>query len=274
MALSTYEDCKMACGQWCIRTMVCFLPAVVFIIGIMFLTRPHVQAGPRSVLITGSSRGIGLATAAKFLEQGDQVTLFCRHEVHVKAAAKLLPHGNRDRLLALTGDVRSLPDLKRIFAAIIKQFGKLDLLINNAGIGLYKPIEQTSETEWDEVVGINLKGQFLCTQMALPLMRQQGSGMIINISSGLGVHTEAFYGAYSASKFGIMALTEVTADETKPDNIRVYAVMPGGVATKLHLDMHPGENPDTMMQPEYIAEKLFELAKGEHPTGFQMPIYS
>jgi 3-oxoacyl-[acyl-carrier protein] reductase len=97
----------------------------------------------------------------------------------------------------------------------LKRFGQIDILINNAGIAAYKPIEETSEREWDNIIDTNLKGTFLFMRQVLPVMKKQGNGTIINISSGLGVEGEAGFSAYCASKFGVVGLTQVIADETK-----------------------------------------------------------
>lgn len=230
---------------------------------------------PLSVLITGSSRGIGLAAARRFLSAGDRVGIFCRHRNHVDAAVKELGQTkSSSNFFATTGDVSSSRDVERIVKETIGAFGGIDVLINNAGLGLYKAVEDTSESEWEEILDINLKGYFLFIKSVLPYMQQQKDGVIVNMSSGLGVSTEAKYSAYSASKFGIMALTQAVSDELKNKHIKVYAVMPGGVATKLHLDMHPWENPKTMMQPEYIGEKIYWLVKSGKPSGYQMAIYS
>lgn len=226
-------------------------------------------------LITGSSRGIGLATAKKFLEESYKVAIFCRHQSHVEQAkAKLLNSGNKDNIWTGVADVANSQDVDRVVKKTLIRFGSLDVLVNNAGVGLYKPIEKTTEQEWDNVLSINLKGPYLCIKTILPIMHQQERGIIVNVSSGLGVSAEGKYGAYSASKFGIMALTEVVADENKDRNVRVYAVMPGAVATKLHLDMHPWEKSEDMMQPEHIAQKIHWLVESNKPTGFKLPIYS
>lgn len=228
----------------------------------------------RVVIITGSTRGIGLATAKEFIKNDDYVVIFCRHQNHVEQATKELKmHGSPDHILSLVGDVRNLNDVRNVIKATLRSFGRIDLLINNAGIGLFKTIEETTEQEWDDVLEINLKGQFLFAQAVLPIMKKQNVGTIINISSGLGEHASAKYGAYATSKFGILGLTEVLADENKENKIKVYAVLPGGVNTKLHLDMHPDEDGNKMMQPEHIGKKIFELAEGKKETGFKLKVY-
>lgn len=226
------------------------------------------------VIITGSSRGIGEATAARFLANGDQVVIFCRHQNHVdEAVGRLLEFGQKENILATTGDVRSTPDVKRIVKEALDRFGRIDVLVNNAGMAIWKLVEETSEQEWDDLLDTNLKGAFLFTHQVLPMMKKQGVGVIINISSGLGVQGQARYSAYSASKFGMIGLTQVVADEVKDSKIKIYAVLPGAVATKLHLDVHPWEDPKSMMTPEYVGGKIFELAKGGKPNGYELEVY-
>ncbi|MFN7088265.1 MAG: SDR family NAD(P)-dependent oxidoreductase [Candidatus Paceibacteria bacterium] len=229
----------------------------------------------RVVIITGSSRGIGLASAAKFLRHGDRVVIFCRHKNEINNAKEYLSEfGKSDSILSLVGDVRKAKDVAHIVGATLDKFGRVDVLVNNAGIAIYKTIEETTEDEWDDVLATNLKGAYLFCKEVLPAMKKQNSGVIINISSGLGVQGEAKYSAYSASKFGLVGLTQVLADELKNTGIKVYAVLPGAVATKLHLDMHPWEDPSSMMTPEYVAEKIFNLADGKQKSGYLLEVYS
>lgn len=228
----------------------------------------------RVVLITGSTRGIGLATAKEFLRAGDRVVIFCRHEDHVKEAAnELSKTAPEENILALKGDVRIPADVTRIVQQTIEHFGTIDVLVNNAGIAHFKNIEETDIEIWDDTIDTNLRGYFLFLKETIPHMVRQGNGVLINISSGLGLYGSAKYSAYCASKFGIIGLVEVLADELKRTPIKIYAVCPGGVNTKLHLDMHPGENPDKMIQPEHIGKKIFELAKGKKRSGTIIKVY-
>lgn len=229
----------------------------------------------RIVLITGSTRGIGEATAAAFLKNGDKVAIFCRHQEHVsEAAIRLSAHGDKAHILPLVGDVREPRDVRRIVEECIAAFGHIDVLINNAGIAVWKPVAETTEAEWDAVVDTNLKGAFLCIKEAMPYLQKQGKGIIINISSGLGAAGQAKYSAYSSSKFGLIGLTECVADELHGSDVKAYAVLPGAVATKLHLDIHPWERAEDMMTPEHVAERIFEVAKGKRRNGASIEVYS
>ncbi|MDI6816183.1 MAG: SDR family oxidoreductase [Actinomycetota bacterium] len=232
----------------------------------------------RVVLITGSTRGIGLAAAAEFLRNGDNTAIFCRHQNHVDEAVDKLTADQGagsgcEGLQGLVGDVRDPDSVDYVVKAVLERFGRIDILINNAGIAVWKPIEETTDDEWDEVIKTNLKGSFLFMRAVLPIMKRQGSGVIINISSGLGVQGQAKYSAYSASKFGLVGLVQVVADETSGTGIKVYAILPGGVATKLHLDMHPWEDPSKMMTPEHVAKTIFGVAEGVGASGSAVEVY-
>lgn len=230
----------------------------------------------RVILITGSTRGIGEAAAAQFLKKGDRVVIFCRHKVHGLAAfQRLAKIGKAENIFATDGDVGSAKDASRIVQETVNGFGGIDVLINNAGVAVWRPFEDTSEQEWDQVISTNLKGNFLFIKQVLAVMKKQGQGTIINISSGLGVRGAKNYSAYCASKFGIIALTQVAADEAAKMGIKVYAVLPGAVATRLHLDFHPWEDASKMMAPEYLGRRLFEIASENYrePSGGSIEIY-
>lgn len=229
----------------------------------------------RVVMITGATRGIGLATAAKFLIKGDRIVIFCRHREHIlKAKEHLVSLGASENILTLTGDVRKEKDVKRILGQCLKHFGRIDLLINNAGIAAYKLVEEMSEREWDDILDTNLKGTFLFIRQVVPVMKKQGSEMIINISSALGVEGEANFSAYCASKFGVIGLTQVVADETKESGLRVYAVLPWAVNTTLMSGSSLVIDPSELLAPEYVAERIFEAAKGKEKTGSLFEVYS
>lgn len=229
----------------------------------------------RIVIITGSTRGIGFSTAAEFLKDGDRVVIFCRHKRHVEeAAGRLLPLSGPENILGLAGDVRKGIDAKRVIGQSLKRFGKIDILINNAGIAAYKPIEETTEKEWDNILNTNLKGCFLFMRQVIPIMKKQGRGIIINVSSGLGVEGEANFSAYCASKFGVVGLTQVVAGETLGNGIKVYAVLPGAVNTQLISDTGLDMAPSELLAPEYVAKRIFELAEGKKKCGQSIEVYS
>ena len=229
----------------------------------------------RIVAITGSTRGIGFSTAAEFLKGGDRVVVFCRHQEHVtKAMSQLTGFGERENIFGVVGDVRRERDVKRMVARCLKHFGRIDVLVNNAGVAAYKEIEEITQKVWDDILDTNLKGCFLFMRQVIPVMKKQGKGIIINISSGLGVAGEAKFSAYCASKFGVIGLTQSLADEMADTGIRIYAVLPGAVNTKLNWDLDLGMDPSELLAPEYVAEKIFRLAEGKRRSGQSVSVYS
>lgn len=229
----------------------------------------------RTVLITGSTRGVGLATAAEFLKYGDRVVIFSRDKHHVEEATRhLLSLGEKENLLALVGDVRKQRDVERIVNQSLKRYGRIDVLINNAGVAAYRPIEEMTEEGWDRIIDTNLKGTFLFLLRVIPVMKRQGRGTIVNISSGLGVEGMANFSVYCASKFGVVGLTRALADEIPDSDIRIYAVLPGAVATQLIKDSDFEIDPSELLKPEYVARKIFEAAKGKKKSGALITVYS
>jgi len=215
----------------------------------------------KTAIVTGSTRGIGLETARLLLRQGANVIVFCRHKEHGKAAEQDLRKDGEVHIMH--GDVRKIEDVKRIVNETVELFGTIDVLVNNAGAAVYKETEYTSEEEYDTVLDTNLKGPFLFAQQVLPIMKRQGSGRIINIASGMGLKGRGHYSAYCPSKFGLIGLTQVIADETQKTGVVCVAIAPGAVATKLHLDIHPWEDPSKMMKPSYIAQFIVKKTLAE-----------
>jgi 3-oxoacyl-[acyl-carrier protein] reductase len=229
----------------------------------------------RTVIITGSTRGIGFSTAAEFLKSRDRVVIFCRHKEHVtKAINQLAGLGEGKNKLGLIGDVRRERDAKRIVDQCLRHFGGIDVLINNAGIAAYREMEKVSQKEWDDILDTNLKGCFLFMRQVIPVMKKQGKGVIINVSSGLGVSGEANFSAYCASKFGVIGLTQSVAEEMAGTGLRIYAVLPGAVNTKLNWDLGLGMEPSELLAPEYVAKRIFRLAEGKRKSGQSITVYS
>ena len=229
----------------------------------------------RVVMITGSTRGIGFATAAEFLKNGDRIVIFCRHGGHgIDAKRQLASVGPSENIFSLVGDVRKEKDIKRIIGQGLKHFGRIDILINNAGIAAYKSIEETTEKEWNNIIDTNLKGTFLFNREIIPVMEKQGNGLIINISSGLGVEGKANFSAYCASKFGVIGLTRVVADETQKRGLKVYAVLPGAVNTQRISDIGIEIDPSDLLTPEHLARRIFKAAESRRKTGTLFEVYS
>lgn len=192
------------------------------------------EAGARKVaLVTGASKGIGLAIAQALSSAGFSIVGCARDLTSLDAALSSLRASGASVMTAAC-DVADEAQVERLFAELIARFGRLDVLVNNAGVFEKTPIEQMSAAQWDRVMGINTRGVFLCSRAAFRVMREGGD--IINISSLGGVkNVEKFIGtsAYVASKYAVAGLTEALAAEGKARGIRVKAVSPGAVDTEL-----------------------------------------
>jgi len=189
-------------------------------------------------LVTGAARGIGLAAARKFLAEGWRVALLDinAETLHAAHATIARPHDT----IAIECDV-SQPDAVALALETVSQhFGRLDALVNNAGIAIFKPILEVTYEDWCKVLATNLTGPFLCTQAAVPLMRDTG-GAIVNITSISGLRASTLRTAYGTSKAGLAHLTKQQAAELAQLGIRVNAVAPGPVDTAMAKAVHTPE---------------------------------
>jgi NAD(P)-dependent dehydrogenase (short-subunit alcohol dehydrogenase family) len=182
-------------------------------------------------VVTGGSRGIGLAIAKSLVAEGVQVAITGKDAGHLSAARPQLDAAGPSSVETLQADVRVYDDVKRAIDATVARFGGLDILINNAGVGIFKEVTAMTPAEWNEVIETNLTGVFHACHAALPHLRRRGGGFIINISSLAGKNPFAEGAAYCASKFGLNGFSEALMQEVRYDNIRVSYVMPGSVAT-------------------------------------------
>jgi len=197
------------------------------------------QMAAKTALVTGAARGIGLATAKRFLADGWQVTLLDIDGENLQRAFKALD--KPDVTLAITGDVADPKIATNATDAITKRFGRLDALVNNAGVAIFKPILEVTYEDWSRVLAGNLTGPFLVTQAAAPLMRDSGGGAIVNITSISGLRASTLRTAYGTSKAGLAHLTKQQAAELASLNIRVNAVAPGPVDTAMAKAVHTPE---------------------------------
>lgn len=183
-------------------------------------------------LITGAGSGIGRATALKFASEGAVVVVADRNLQAAEKTEDLIKQaGGRGQAIAL--DVTQEQQVADAIARTVEQFGRLDILHNNAGVSLLKPITETTEADWDWLFGVNLKGMFFGCKHAIPVMVQQGGGVIINTASELSIIGQPLYSAYCATKGGVLALTRALSVEWAAQGIRINAICPGPTHTPM-----------------------------------------
>jgi NAD(P)-dependent dehydrogenase (short-subunit alcohol dehydrogenase family) len=184
-------------------------------------------------VVTGGSRGIGLAIAHALRERGADVAIMATSETTLRAAAgQLKGMANGAGVLALQADVRRRDEVAQAIDAAVKRFGGIDVLVNNAAIGLFRRVADMSADEWNQVIDTNLTGVFNCCHAALPHLRSRGGGWIINVSSLASMNPFPEAAAYCASKAGLNAFSDALMQEVRHDGIRVANVLPGSVNTE------------------------------------------
>jgi NADP-dependent 3-hydroxy acid dehydrogenase YdfG len=204
------------------------------------------------IVITGASSGLGEATARLLSGQGAIVVLGARRLQRIQALANELA-GNGAQAIAIQTDVTHCDQVQNLVDAAVQQFGRIDVMINNAGLMPHSPLERLKVSDWDRMIDVNLKGVLYGIAAALPHMQQQKSGHIINVSSVAGHKVRPGSAVYAATKTAVRVLSEGLRMEVKPYNIRTTVISPGAVATEL---------PNSVTEPD-IAEnvrKIYEIA--------------
>lgn len=186
--------------------------------------------------VTGAARGIGLAVAEKFLAHGYRVALIDIDRKALAATGQRL--ADKQRVLALPCDVRNARQVAAAVARTLRSFGRIDALVNNAGIAVFKPILETSLAEWNDVIATNLTGAFICSQACAPALIESGAGAIVNIASISGLRASTLRVAYGTSKAGIIQLTKQLAAELGAEGVRANCVAPGPVDTDMAKLVH------------------------------------
>lgn len=212
----------------------------------------------KKALITGGGRGIGRAIALALSEEGCDVAISARTSAEIERTAKEIEmFGVRG--LAIKADVANPADVEHMFDETLRNFNTLDIFVNNAGIAIFKPFLDLTIQDWDVTMSVNLRGAFLCAQRAAQIMVKQGYGTIINICSSASMKAYINQSAYVASKHGMLGLSRALALELKPYKIKVHAICPGGVDTKLTADARPEVDRSDWMKPEDIAHVVMML---------------
>ena len=204
-------------------------------------------------IITGGGRGIGRATALTFAKEDASIAVVARTESEIENVAREIRDlgGNA---IAIKTDVSNEEQVEAMAQKVLDEFGRIDILVNSAGVAIHANIQDISTDVWDLTMNVNLRGVMLCTRAAFRNMMEQRSGYIINISSGAGKHGSAKYGTYSTSKFGVIGFTESLAAEGRQYGVKASVICPGPVATRMRASNHPGEDPTKIMQSQDIAD--------------------
>jgi 3-oxoacyl-[acyl-carrier protein] reductase len=212
----------------------------------------------QSALVTGAGRGIGRAISLTLAAAGARVYLAARTASQLAdTETEIREAGGRAK--ALPADLTKETEIEAIFKTIRDETEKLDILVNNAGVGIYGPLAEFPSENYDRIMQINVKAVFLCCREALSLMIAARKGYIINISSVVGFKGYPNQAVYTASKHAIMGLTKSLAVEAQEYGVRVSAILPGGVDTKLGYAARPDLDPAVLLQPEDIAHTVLYL---------------
>ncbi len=225
----------------------------------------HQSLAGRVALVTGGSRGIGRAIAKMLLTEGAQVAICGRSQETVDQATLELARESGGKVKGKVADVKSHEQVGALFQFIDSEFGGIDVLVNNAGVGVFRPVAELTLEEWRSTVETNLCGAFYCSREALFRFVTRGGGYIVNINSLAGANAFAGGAAYNASKFGLTGFTEAMMQDVRSDNVRVSTVMPGSVATgfggQSQTQQSADSGADWKIWPEDVAEVVRTLLK-------------
>ncbi|CAN5254486.1 SDR family oxidoreductase [soil metagenome] len=219
----------------------------------------------KTIIISGASRGIGRATALLLAGHGANVVVTARNADELTQLEKEAAEGHtRGKIVAVSGDVSNEADMVAVVQTALDQFNRIDVVINNAGFGIFKNVEEISVSEWDDVMATNVKGTFLLTKAALPTLKAQGSGHIVVVASDVAKRTFAGGSLYTASKYAQEAFMGALRKEVRPFGIKVTGVYSGLVDSHFH--NKPGaESSQNWLKNEDMAESmLFIVSRPAH----------
>jgi NAD(P)-dependent dehydrogenase (short-subunit alcohol dehydrogenase family) len=212
--------------------------------------------GTRVAVVTGGSRGIGRAIVEALAGEGWRVFLCGRRRESVDAAVAELGARFGDRVAGRAVDVRDQQEVEAFVAWVLERAGRIDCLVNNAGLGRFGPVDELTGEEWREVLRTNLDGAFYCLRAVAPAMKRQGSGYVLNIASLAAKNPFAGGAAYNASKFGLLGFSEAAMLDLRHDGIRISCILPGSVETEFRAGR--GDS-SWMLAPEDVARTVLGL---------------
>ena len=210
------------------------------------------------VLVTGASRGIGKSISLLLAKYGAHVILSARNVQKLEEVKNEIVE-NRGKATIIPVDLAKEEEILSLFEKIQKKFKRLDIIVNNAGIGYYEDLVNFPISKFDDMYMVNLRGTFLCCQHSMRLMIPEKSGYIINISSMQGIKGYQKQSAYAASKHGIVGMTKSLSVEAQKYNIRVSVILPGAVDTELITDARPGLEKSLLIYPQDISKAVLFL---------------
>lgn len=210
-------------------------------------------------VITGAGRGIGREVARQLAGAGFSVVVVARTEAEIGALAEELVRAGH-RALAVPADVSRVKEIEGLFGRVKGEFGRVDVLINNAGIGSAAEVEGTDEDLWDRTMDTNLKGAFFAIREALPLFDAAGGGVVVNVASMAALRGFPAFSCYSASKAGLLGLTRSLREELRPRKVRVAAVSPGATNSSIWDEMEGEWDRSRMMTCEAVAATIVHVA--------------
>ena len=213
-------------------------------------------------IVTGASRGIGLAIARALVLEGADVSVCGRTAADIEQTATELSALGVGKAIGSACDVTNTDDARQLVERTVSSFGRLDVLVNNAGIGIFAPVPDMEPSDFRRVIETNLIGVFNMCHASIPVMRHSGGGSIINISSLAGANAFAGSAAYSASKFGLNGFSEALMHDVRYDGIRVSYVMPGSVATEF-AGKDPNDGSDWRLSAEDVAASVLHILQFE-----------
>ncbi|MCP4166725.1 MAG: SDR family oxidoreductase [Chloroflexi bacterium] len=209
-------------------------------------------------IITGAGRGIGRHIALMLAQRGAKVVLAARTECQLRAVQKEI-ESQSGNCLCVPADISIEAEVKHLVERTIGHWGRLDIVVNNAAIGDFGPLVETTTEAWDQVMAVNVRGTFLLCREAIPYLKRQACSYIVNINSVVGIKGYANQSLYSASKHAVMGMSKALAKEVQPDGIRVHAICSGGVDTGMIGDARPDLDRSLLMHPDDIADLVLFL---------------
>lgn len=247
----------------CFLIFICYDRTFIFIeLGKLSQIIMNPPSNQLKAIVTGASSGIGKATAFAFAESGIEVALVSRSEAKLQALAQKIEQKTTVKAKAYPIDLAVVDRVTSQIAEICSSFGSIDILVNNAGMGYTNTLEQTSLTDWQEVIELNLTSVFQCVKGVLPQMRERGSGTIINVASIAASNAFPEWGAYSVSKAGLVALGRALSVEERSNGIRTVTISPGSVNTPIwDTDTVRADfDRSAMLTPEIVAQSILHAA--------------